>query len=74
MDAKIITRDEAIAMIAAHVDEQIASGKSGERIYAVNIFAGQITSVKAADEPPRLKRLPAIADNALDETSTARIQ
>lgn len=74
MDAKIISRDEAIAMIAVHVDEQIASGRNGERIYAVNIFAGQITSVKAADEPPRLKRLPLIASNSLDESVPARIQ
>lgn len=69
-----ITKETAVAMIAAHIDDQLASGKNGERLYAVNIFAGRITSVKAADEPARLKRLPLIPTNTLDEGAPIGIQ
>lgn len=67
-----ISRDDAVAMFAAHLDEQLANGKSGERLYAVNIFGGRITSVKAADQPPRLKRL-SIPPKSLDGSARADI-
>lgn len=53
-----ISKDAALAMISAFIDEQLASDKGGERIIAVNVFKRRITSVKAAACPPRLKPLP----------------
>lgn len=56
--AAIIPRDEALALIAAWLDDQVALRRQGERWIAVNLnSAGEITSVKAAEAPPRFKRL-----------------
>lgn len=65
MDA--ITRDEALARIAAFLDQQIETGKQGERLIAVNFNSRrQITSVKATAAPPKLAPLPASCLDAGD--------
>ncbi len=54
---RFISRDDALKMIAAFIDEQLDSDKGGERLITVNVFKQRITSVKAAAAPPRLKPL-----------------
>lgn len=62
----IICRDEAVARFAAFLDQQIASGRQGERHVAFSLdHAMRITTLKAIDSPHRYKRLPASAAQTL---------
>ena len=57
MDA--ITRDDAIARFTRFLDEQLASGRQGERAVTFSIDERRrICSIKGIDAPPRPKRLP----------------
>lgn len=54
-----ISRDDAVAMFANFLDEQIATGKQGERMIVFSLDTKRrITTVKATAAPPKLVRLP----------------
>lgn len=54
-----ISRDDAVAMFAAFLDRERATGKQGQRCVAFSLdHKMRITTVKATDAPPKFERLP----------------